>query len=71
MAGAIDDIQNDFESNIKWQLLNTSAMLSWLVLWAAEVVDKFKVQEYGRTAYEAITKHKCNHLIVRSGELIH
>ena len=34
-------------------------------------MNKFKVQEYGRTAYEAITKHKCTHLVVGFGEFLH
>ena len=33
-----------------------SAMFSWLVVWVAEVMNKFKMQEDGRTAYGAITK---------------
>ena len=41
-------------------------MFSWLFVWAAEAMNKFKVQEDGRTANEAITKHKFTHL-VRSG----
>ena len=45
-------------------------MFSLLVVWAAEVMNKFKVQEDGRFTYEAITKHKCTHLAVGFGELI-
>ena len=46
-------------------------MLSWLVVWAAEVINDFKVQDVCRTiAYEGITKHKCTHLAVRFGESI-
>ena len=46
-------------------------MLSWLVVRAAEVINKFKVQEDGRTAYKAVTKHMCIHLIVGFGGLVH
>ena len=46
-------------------------MLCWLAVWAAEVMNKFKLQEDGRTAYEAISKHQCTHLVVGFGELIH
>ena len=34
-------------------------------------MNKFKVQQDGRTAYEAITKHKCSHLVVGFGEHVH
>ena len=46
-------------------------MSSWLLVWAAEAMNKFKVQEDGRTAYGAVTTHKCTHLVVGFGELIH
>ena len=65
-------LTHDFEFQLfKRQFLSKSAMCSWLVVWAAGDIHKFKVQQDGRTAYEAITKHKCTHLIVGFGELIH
>ena len=46
-------------------------MFSWLVVWAAEVINQLKVQEDRRTEHEAITTHKCTHLVVGFGDLIH
>ena len=68
--GQLRTLKRYFESKIKRQLLSTSAMFSWLVLWVAEVINKFEVQEDGRTAYEAIANHKCIHLIMGFGELL-
>ena len=55
---------------VKRQMPSTCAMLSWLITWAAEIMNKFKVQQDGRTAYEATAKHECSHLIVGFGEHI-
>ena len=35
-----------------------SPLMSWLVTYAAEVMNKYKVRADGRTAYEKITGHK-------------
>ena len=68
--GQLGTFKHEFEFQIKRQLLSTSAMLSWLVVWSAEDMNMLNVQEDGRTAYKAITKHKCTHLVVGFGELI-
>ena len=39
----------------KKQLPGTSAMLTWLVAWAADVVNKLKVQEGGKMVYACTT----------------
>ena len=45
--GQLRALRHDFESKLKRQLFSTSAMFSWLVVWAAEVINKLKVQEDG------------------------
>ena len=69
--GQLRTLKHYFETKITRQLLSMSAMLSWLVVWAAEVITKIEVQEDGQIAYEALTTHRCTHLVVGFGELIH
>ena len=47
-----------------------SALSAWLVAWAAEVINKYRVQPNARTAYESMTNHKCNQFVVGFGEKV-
>ena len=58
------------ERGIKRQLPSSCALFSWLISWTSEVMNKFKVQSDGRTAYERITKHRCNDVVVGFGESV-
>ena len=46
-------------------------LMGWLVLWAGEILFKYKVRESGRTLYENITGHRVKHPIVMFGETLH
>ena len=48
----------------------THPLLGWLVLWAGEVLLKYKVRESGRTAYGSITGHRVKHPVVMFGETL-
>ena len=56
---------------MKTKVEASSALSTWLVSYAAEFLNKFKVQENGRTAYEMMTQHKCKHAVVAFGETVH
>ena len=43
----------------------------WLVLFAAEVLNHFKVRESGKTAFEAMACHKSTHAVVGFGEVVY
>ena len=45
-------------------------MLTWLIPWAAECLNKFKVGADGLTCYEWITKRKCRHEVFGFGESV-
>ena len=45
-----------------------SVISTWLISWAAEVLNKFKIQECGRIAFERLTGHRCTHAFVGFGE---
>ena len=47
------------------------ALMSWLVSWSSEVLNRFKVQANGRTAFEMATLHKCRHKAVAFGEKVY
>ena len=48
-----------------------SALMSWLVSWASEVLNRYKVQANGRTAFEMATLHKCRHKVVAFAEKVY
>ena len=68
--GHIRVLKHYFESKIKRELKADCAMFTWLVVWAAESLNKFKVGSDGLTCYERITKHKCSHETFGFGESI-
>ena len=45
-------------------------MLSSLVAWTADVLNIFEVHDDGKTAYERITRNRCNHKAIGFGESI-
>ena len=48
-----------------------SALMSWLVSWSSEVLNRYKVQSNGRTAYEMATLHKCMNKVMAFGEKVY
>ena len=58
------------EHRLNAKITKESAVNSWLVAWAADVLNRFKVQANGRTSYEMMTQHRCRHKVVAFGEKI-
>ena len=48
-----------------------SPLMSWLVSWSAEVLNRFKVRPNGRTAHEMATLHKVRHKVLAFGEKVY
>ena len=59
------------EHRMKKTVPNGSPLSTWLVTWAADVINKFRVQDNGRTAYELTTQHNCKHMVVGVSEKVH
>ena len=59
------------ESRIKCKIPPESALFSWLVTFAAEIISKFQVEDYGKTSYEEITGHRFKHFVVGFAETVH
>ena len=45
--------------------------LEWLVLWAADILNRTRVHASGRTTYEMVTTHKWANKMAFFGEVIH
>ena len=56
-----------FETGIKRPITSSRALFAWLFVWTADALNKIKVHDDGKTAYERITRHRCNHNIIRFG----
>ena len=59
------------EHRMKTKIANGSPLSTWLVAWAADVINKFRVRDNGRTAFELMTQHRCKHLVVGFAERVH
>ena len=63
-------LRHFLEHRMDTKLNEGSALSTWLVTWSAEVINKFRIQPSGRTSYELMTSHRCNHVIVGFGEQV-
>ena len=68
--GQLRTLRMAYEENMATKLPVTHPLMGWLVLWAGEVLLKYKVRESGRTAYENITGHRVKHPVVMFGETL-
>ena len=46
-------------------------LVSWLVSWSAEVINRYRVRSNGRTSLEMATLHKVRHEVVAFGEKVY
>ena len=66
--GQLRTIKHDFGPKMGKRDAVDSALLSWLVVYATDIMSKFKVGSDGKTAYEKRTAHKCKHFILGFGD---
>ena len=59
-----------FESRIGKKIPVDNPVATWLTTWTSEVMNKFQIQESGRTTYELMTGHRCKHLVIGFGEKV-
>ena len=64
-------LRHFLEHRMGAKLREGDALSSWLVVWAAEVINKYRVQASGRTAYELMTNHRCKRTVVGFGEKVY
>ena len=63
-------LRHQIERRMKEPLPKNGALSSWLVTWAADVINKYRIQANGRTAFEMMTQHRCKHLSIGFGEKV-
>ena len=59
-AAQFRTIRHHVERRIKTTMPKDSALMSWLVSWAADVIFRYKVHSTGRTSHEWTTSHRCD-----------
>ena len=69
-ASQVRMLRHHLESRIKVKIDNDSAIMTWLVTWAADVLTRYKVHGTGRTSYEHTTGHRGIKPIAACGENI-
>ena len=64
--GQMRTMRLHLEDRLKTKVSANHPLLSWLAVWACDVVNKYKVRD-GRTAYELMTGHKAKHAVYSFG----
>ena len=59
-ASQLRTIRHHVERRLKTSIPKDSAMMTWLVSWAADILSRYKVHSTGRTSHEWITGHRCD-----------
>ena len=63
-------LKHAVEEHIRQELKVDDEITSWLAVWAAEVVNRYRLQDCGKTAFERSTGRKWNVNTVPFGETI-
>ena len=66
----VRNLRHHLESRIKVKVPRTSALMTWLVAWSADVISRYQIMSSGRTSYEHITGHRGLQAIAASGETV-
>lgn len=59
-----------FEDSVKAYMMPDNPLLSWLIPWVTESMNKFRVGDDGKTPYERATGHTCKHPVYGFGESV-
>lgn len=59
-ASHLRTIRHHVERRLKTSIPKDSAMMTWLVSWAADMISRYKVRSTGRTSHEWITGRRCD-----------
>ena len=70
-AGQLRTLRHHLESRLGCSMLKDSALMTWLVSWAADVIFRSKIQSNGKTSYESITGHRCGQEVAGFAEKVH
>ena len=57
-AAQVGTMRHHLENRLQHKIAVWSALMMWLVAWAAEVYCRYKTQSNGNTSYGNVTGHK-------------
>ena len=57
-AAQVRTLRHHLEYRIRTKMSKDSALMTWLVSWAADVLYRYRIQSFGRTSYDYVTGHK-------------
>ena len=63
-------LKHYMERKLEKHVSADSVLLSWLIPWVTESLNKFRVGSDGLTCYERMTKHKCKHAVYGFAESV-
>ena len=69
-AAQVRTLRHHLESRLRMKVPRTSALMTWLVAWSADVINRYKIRSSGRTSYEHITGHRGLQAITAFGEKV-
>ena len=69
-AAQVRTLRHHLESRLKVKVPRTSALMTWLVAWTADVINRYKIRSSGRISYEHITGHRGLQAITAFGEKV-
>ena len=69
--GQLRTLRSCFEHRLGQKLPGGHVLLEWLVLWAADILNRTRVHAIGRTRYEMVTAHKWANKMAFIGEVIY
>ena len=68
--GQFRTLRHYFEKCLGKPFLTDNVLFGWLIVWTSEILLKYRIRKDGRTPYEAMTKHRCNHQAIAFGEKV-
>ena len=68
--GQVRTIKHYFERCTSKKLDIEHPLFQWLEMWSADIINKFRLREDGRTAYEVMSGHRCRHQVIAFGEAV-
>ena len=69
-AAQVRTPRHHLESRLKVKVPRTSALMTWLVAWSADVINRYKIRSSGRTSYEHTAGHRGLQAITAFGKKV-
>ena len=68
--GQMRTIKHHVEHCLQERLAHDHPLTQWMMVWAADSLNRYKVHANGRTSYEIITGHRCNMQVFGIAEVV-